>query len=226
MPVRLPTRAGRRLGGSSGGMRLADNMTTLRGPDGVRVAHETVDLMGAHVVPTTAQNYEVWLSYRIGGHPDLRRLIDDQIERGEPFTDEINEQLYEQFFSNVRLSAQMMATGERIARELSEVVVALKSSGEKTGAYSETLTTAAANLERGVDPARLREVLSGLAAATLDMADHHRQLTTRLQDSSREMDTLRATLRQARAEALTDSLTGLANRKMFDETLKMRLREA
>jgi diguanylate cyclase len=40
------------------------------------------------------------------------------------------------------------------------------------------------------------------------------------------MDTLRATLRQARAEALTDGLTGLANRKMFDETLKMRLREA
>jgi diguanylate cyclase len=40
------------------------------------------------------------------------------------------------------------------------------------------------------------------------------------------MDSLRATLRQARAEALTDGLTGLANRKMFDETLKMRLRES
>jgi diguanylate cyclase len=182
--------------------------------------------MGGQSVPTTAQNYEVWLSYRIGGHPDLRRLIDERIQRGEPFTDEVNEQLYEQFFSNVRLSAQMMATGERIARELSEVVVALKNSGEKTGAYAETLQKASISLDRGLDTTKLREVIAGLAAATMDMADHNRQLTARLNDSSREMDSLRATLRQARAEALTDGLTGLANRKMFDETLKMRLREA
>jgi diguanylate cyclase len=201
-------------------------MTTLRGPEGIKIGHETIDLMGGQNVPTTAQNYEVWLSYRIGGHPDLRRLIDERIARGEAFTDEANEQLYEQFFSNVRLSAQMMATGERIARELSEVVVALKSSGDKTGAYSETLQKAAISLERGIDATKLREVIAGLAAATMDMADHNKQLTNRLHESSREMDTLRATLRQARAEALTDGLTGLANRKMFDETLKMRLRES
>ena len=201
-------------------------MTTLRGAQGVAIGHETVDLMGGQSVPTTAQNYEVWLSYRIGGHPDLRRLIDERIQRGEPFTDEVNEQLYEQFFSNVRLSAQMMATGERIARELSEVVVALKNSGEKTGAYAETLQKASTSLDHGLDGTKLREVIAGLAAATMDMADHNRQLTTRLNDSSREMDSLRATLRQARAEALTDGLTGLANRKMFDETLKMRLRES
>jgi diguanylate cyclase len=201
-------------------------MTSLRGPAGVGLAHETVDLMGLHEVPTTAQNYEVWLSYKMGGHPDLRRLIDDRISRGETFDDDINEQLYEQFFSNIRLSAQMMATGERIARELTEVVSALQSTGDKTGAYADTLQSAATSLERGINSDKLREVIAGLAAATLDMADHNRKLTSRLTESSREMDTLRTALRHVRAEALTDGLTGLANRKMFDETLRMRLREA
>jgi diguanylate cyclase len=182
--------------------------------------------MGGHQVPPNAQNYEVWLSYKMGGHPDLRRLIDERIARGEAFDDATNEQLYEQFFSNLRLSAQMMATGERIARELTEVVAALQTSGDKTGAYADTLQTAATSLERGIDATKLREVIAGLAAATLDMADHNRQLTTRLSDSSREMDTLRTALRHVRAEALTDGLTGLANRKMFDETLRMRVREA
>ena len=51
-------------------------MTSLRGPGGVALAHETVDLMGNFSVPTTAQNYEVWLSYKMGGHPELRRLLD------------------------------------------------------------------------------------------------------------------------------------------------------
>jgi diguanylate cyclase len=120
----------------------------------------------------------------------------------------------------------MTATGERIARELTEVVAALQTSGDKTGAYADTLQTAATSLERGIDGTKLREVIAGLAAATLDMADHNRQLTTRLSDSSREMDTLRTALRHVRAEALTDGLTGLANRKMFDETLRMRVREA
>ncbi len=205
---------------------MNDSMSSLRGPAGVALAHTTIDTMGGHNVPPSAQNYEVWLSYKLGGHPDLRRLIDERIARGEAFDDETNEQLYEHFFSNLRLSAQMMATGERIARELSEVVAALQSSGDKTGAYADTLQTAASSLERGIDGTKLREVIAGLAAATLDMADHNRQLTTRLQDSSREMDTLRTALRHVRAEALTDGLTGLANRKMFDETLRMRIREA
>jgi diguanylate cyclase len=201
-------------------------MTSLRGSSGLSLAHATIDVMGGHKVPPNAQNYEVWLSYKMGGHPDLRRLIDERIARGEAFDDATNEQLYEQFFSNLRLSAQMMATGERIARELTEVVAALQTSGDKTGAYADTLQTAATSLERGIDSTKLREVIAGLAAATLDMADHNRQLTTRLSDSSREMDTLRTALRHVRAEALTDGLTGLANRKMFDETLRMRVREA
>ncbi len=201
-------------------------MLTLRGPKGIAYAHDTIDVMGVHDIPTSAKNYEVWLSYRMGGHPDLRRMIDERIARGDSFNDEVNEQLYEQFFSNFRLSAQVMAAGERIAKEVSDVVTALQNSGEKTGAYAETLQRAAASIQKDMDGAKLREVIAGLAAATLEMAEDNRRLTFRLQDSSREMETLRTTLRQARAEALTDGLTGLANRKMFDETLKMRMREA
>ncbi|MGE3302170.1 MAG: GGDEF domain-containing protein [Hyphomonadaceae bacterium] len=204
---------------------MTDTLNTFRGPEGLSTAHATIDLMGSHQVPTTAQNYEVWLSYKVGGHPDLRRIIDERIARGEAFTDDANEQLYEQFFSNIRISAQMMATGERIARELTEVVSALQNSGDKTSAYADALGVASKSLESGLDAGKLREVIAGLASATLDMADHNRLLTARLKDSSREMDTLRTALRHVRAEALTDSLTGLANRKMFDETLRMRLRE-
>jgi diguanylate cyclase len=40
------------------------------------------------------------------------------------------------------------------------------------------------------------------------------------------MEKLRVSLRQARTEALTDALTGVANRKLFDETLRLRKEEA
>lgn len=199
---------------------------TLRGPAGFSLAHETVDLMSTLTVPPFPQNYEIWLSYMLGGHPDLRAVLEERMAKGLPFDDKTNESLYERFFSNIRLSAEMMATGEKIARELSDIVHALELAGNEANAYGDTLTTAASRLEEGMDEQRLREVVLSLATATLRMAQSNRSLNRQLDRSRGEMEQMRDALRQVRAEALTDSLTGLANRKMFDETLKRRLAEA
>ena len=58
------------------------------------------------------------------------------------------------------------------------------------------------------------------------MANHNQTLNEQLQRSTSEIDTLRTSLESVRVESLTDSLTGLANRRMFDETLRMRIEEA
>ncbi len=58
------------------------------------------------------------------------------------------------------------------------------------------------------------------------MSKQNSSLSTKLAQSSQEMEKLRTSLRQARAEALTDALTGIANRKLFDETLRLRKDEA
>ena len=65
-----------------------------------------------------------------------------------------------------------------------------------------------------------------LASATTEMSKQNSNLSGKLAQSSQEMEKLRASLRQARAEALTDALTGIANRKLFDETLRLRKEEA
>ncbi len=205
---------------------MAQTSEMLRGAKGIGIAHQTIDLMGEHAVAPAPQNYEVWLSYRLGGSPELRTLLEERISKGIPFDDQFNDQIYERFFSNVRLSAQMAATGEKIARELAEVVSALHAAGERTGEYGQTLERAANHLEQGLDESRLREIILSLATATLDMAEHNRALNDRLHRSTQDMEALRSTLKHARAEALTDGLTGLANRKMFDETLKRRVAEA
>jgi diguanylate cyclase len=51
-------------------------------------------------------------------------------------------------------------------------------------------------------------------------------LTAELKKSSGEMASLRTTLESVRVESLTDGLTGIANRRMFDETLRARMEEA
>ncbi|MBL8550780.1 MAG: GGDEF domain-containing protein [Hyphomonadaceae bacterium] len=193
---------------------------------GLALAHETVDLMGARAVPPTAENYEVWLSYRLSLNKDLKDAIESRISSGADFTREVNAELHERFFANARVSAQVVSASEKIARDLGAVLSVMQGVQEKSDNYGKTLETAAIRLEKGIDSDRLKEVISSLAAATLDMAAHNRGLTDQLQKSTREIEGLRASLASVRAESLTDGLTGLANRRMFDETLRMRFSEA
>ncbi len=205
---------------------MTDCLLTLNPTEALAIGHQTVDLMGSHKISPNAQNYEVWLAYRLGGLAELRKEIDERLARGEPFTDETNQQIHDRFFSNARLTAQMVATGERIAKELNGVISAINSAGENASDYGAELQAASMRLESSVGPDMLREIVSTITKATSKMVDQNKDLTGQLQKSSRDMDDMRRTLRQVRAEAMTDSLTGLANRKLFDETLRNRLREA
>lgn len=195
-------------------------------PKGPTVAQEALDLMKKNGVPATTANYEVWLSYRLGNNQQLRQVIDARIAGNEAFTQEFNDDLYERFFTGMRASAQMVLAGERIARDLTNVLALMKTTEEKSGDYGRALETAASDLDMRLDQEQMRKVVASLAAATLDMATHNRQLTEQLHRSSREIETLRSSLDSVRVESLTDSLTGLHNRRMFDETLRMRITEA
>lgn len=182
--------------------------------------------MRLHGVPATGANYEVWLAYRLSSNQPLREALDARIAAGEKFTAEFMAQTHDRFFTSAGASAQIVLAGERIARDLGEVLLFLKSAEEKSGDYGRTLESVATDLNRGLAPDQIRQIVSSLAAATLDMANHNQHLNDQLQRSSREMETMRKTLETVRVESLTDGLTGLANRRMFDETLRMRIDEA
>ncbi|MEQ1617335.1 MAG: GGDEF domain-containing protein [Terricaulis sp.] len=182
-------------------------------------------MLGHGVTPSSA-HYEVWLEYELGSNPALNAAIDERKKAGGGLDDEFTAQMHEQHFGNASASAQIVVAGERLARDLSHVVAFLKQAEEKSGDYGRTLESAATDLNRGLDTDQIRQIVSSLAAATLDMANHNQHLNEQLKKSSREIDTLRTSLESVRVESLTDALTGLSNRRMFDETLRMRIDEA
>ncbi|MET0181842.1 MAG: hypothetical protein ABW199_03040 [Caulobacterales bacterium] len=81
--------------------------------------------MALYNVPANASNYEVWLNYRLGRLPALKTTIDERIAEGAPFTPEVSADLYERFFTGLRVSAQVVMAGEKIARDLNNVMSAL-----------------------------------------------------------------------------------------------------
>jgi diguanylate cyclase len=203
------------------------NAAQLTGPEGLQLGHRTIDEIGGQALPVSPQNYEVWLNYVTNALPDLRAAIDKLLQSGRRVSSSDMEEIYERFFSTTRLSTQVMETGSRIAHEIADALDALKMAGATTERYGATLSIARDSLVGGqIDGDGLKRLITVLAAATNEMSKQNASLSQKLSQSSVEMEKLRASLRQARAEALTDALTGVANRKLFDETLRLRKQEA
>lgn len=195
-------------------------------PQGALLARQAVDTLEKMGVSPAPQHFEVWLTYLAKLQPELDALIERMVVSPEGVTDEKLEQIHERFFTGARISAQMLETGVRIARELAEVVSVLEAAGLRTDEFGTKLEKGAFALQATSDPAVIQKMLTSIVDATKEMSEQNRVLTTRLQTSTREVEGLRSTLRQARAEALTDALTGVANRKHFDEALRWRKAEA
>lgn len=202
-------------------------MAELVGPNGLALGHKTVEEIASRDLPVSPQNYEVWLNYVTRAYPDLCKEMDGIVSQGEPLSNSRMEEIYERFFSTSHLSSQVMETGSRIAHEIADALDALKKAGATTERYGATLNAASHSLRsQRLDAEGLKRLITALAAATTEMSKQNAALGEQLVESSSEIETLRTSLRQARAEALTDALTGVANRKLFDETLRLRRDEA
>jgi diguanylate cyclase len=205
---------------------MADALTPYRGEDGVRLATETVETLADRCIPTHPANYEVWATHAAGTHPELSREIARRLQAGEPFTDEVNQALFERFFANTRLSVQLIEAGAGAARELDAVSTRLQSAGFEAEVCATTFEAAAVRCESELSQEDFVALARATGAHARLFAQHNAEMAAALDASARQVERLQAALEAVKVEALTDSLTGIANRKLFDETLRRRTAEA
>ena len=113
------------------------------------------------------------------------------------------------------------ATGERLQDEIGRVAASLDDAGQNSNSYRESLTSLAGELTRGAEGGDVADLIQRLSTATLEMHCHSTQLESQLKESSETIDTLSQDLEETLQAAMTDSLTGLHNRKAFDERLAL-----
>jgi diguanylate cyclase len=102
----------------------------------------------------------------------------------------------------------------------------LRGAGGQAGSYAKVLQDAAARFEGGVDSAEFRAAVQHLAVTTHEMIENNLKLAEQIEATSRQVQELQTALQSVKVEALTDGLTGLGNRRMFDDTLARRITDA
>ena len=185
-------------------------------PDNEQMLAKTaLDLMGECGVVPAPPNFEIFYAHVTGENPAISHAILDMMAHKKPFTPEALQDLRQLG----RSAAAMEQVGEGMNSVISGMLGRLNDAGRHAGRYSSALSAATGELGTEQSPEELRKLVESLQAATREMENRTRSLEKELQKSSEQVTELRHKLDNVHKETLTDPLTGIANRKAFDNAL-------
>lgn len=180
-----------------------------------------LQVMGSNHIAPTPRNYVIWYSHQTGRYPDLSRTLEIMIENRAEFSEDCNEELYTKFFSRQQEEDQLGKASEEMTTVLEQVLDTLSQAGENASQYGEQLRNFTGDIAHVDSKEDLKSLINGVLVETRRMQKRNRALEDKLKDSSDQIGVLSQRLEDVKREAMTDSLTGIANRKCFD----LRLRE-
>ncbi|MHA6288461.1 GGDEF domain-containing protein [Maricaulis sp. CAU 1757] len=198
----------------------------LFGKEGRELAHKALGFMEQFDIAPTPENYAVWSCFAAETNPELCDSLRGLIETGAEFTETVNADLFEQYFQWKAVHDAIMDSGGAMCRQLGAVKETLEAAERDTAAYGEALSGASTTLRSAPDADGMKSLVESLVSATARMQKRSQDLEERLQQTSNEVTQLRSNLEKVREEAMTDALTGIANRKRFDESLRRARRDA
>jgi diguanylate cyclase len=176
--------------------------------------------------PATPRNYEVWYTYATGYNPSLNQTINESLARDGTLSDADLEKVYAAYISPTRLTDKFDKVGSRVVDEINQVMAMIDATAGQTNNYTESLNDVSGKLGNAKDHEGLRAIVESLVQTATEMKQDNVNLEQRLTTFKKEISRLQEHLEVLRNESLTDPLTGLANRKHFDERLAKALQES
>ena len=189
-------------------------------------AAKAIDRMRQDEIPPVPQNFEVWYVYYANVNPKLRDEVNERLLEQDKITQQDCSDLYEKYINFGQERETYQRAGDQINATLHDVSNLMTNVKETTKGFTGTLQSATDKLTDVEIPQDVEEVLAMIKAETQKMMSYNEELEQRLDQSSMMMGELKRDMERIRRQAVTDGLTGLANRKAFDENISRLSREA
>jgi diguanylate cyclase len=181
--------------------------------------------LGALGIPPTPPHFAVWYSYLTGDNPELKRAI-DAVLAAEPMTEAASRAIHDRFFRPRDPLDEEIDFSQRIQVSAGHVLEALDAAGTGAKRYGQALQNFSGGIAQAEDGNDITHMIKGILAETKAMEAHNQRLRAEVEASSSEIKQLKDSLADARRDAMTDPLTGLANRKAFDRKLREESQQA
>ncbi|MBL8397475.1 MAG: GGDEF domain-containing protein [Candidatus Accumulibacter sp.] len=166
-------------------------------------------------------SYTIWYQYVSGVNRPLQTVIDDLLERQGPLDDATTYNLYAQYVATLG-EKSALRIGDSVTQLVDQVAESATEAGDHASRYGHSLERWSDALlqPNAAGSHQLATGVTDILRGTREMQESILTLQERLEASTREAQRLRDEVARAREEALLDSLTGLVNRKGFDDALK------
>lgn len=170
-------------------------------------------------IPLTKENYLTWYEYFEGNNTELKAEVDDIKQKKKEFTPQICSYLYTKHISaekNKMMNHVQAETQKMLKEVLSNILDASDASSnyeKKISAYSEGLSDAE-------DTHQVQNIISSIIEESKLIAKSNRNLQKEFEKASAQTNALNQKLKKIESQALTDTLTGLYNRRAFDKDIQ------
>ena len=166
----------------------------------------------------TPQAFAVWYAIFGDRSPDLTARVDALIAEGGTLHDQHMDELFVQFLSDETES--VTATSDELTTALGAALKLVEEFGADVQRYDKAVSDANAGMTIAGTLENIRAIIASLASETARMVRKNQGMRRRLDDMATRVEKLRSELKLARRQAETDPLTGLPNRRRFDQGMR------
>ncbi len=182
----------------------------------VELSRKVMERIHKEDITPTPENYALWYVYYARSIPEVVRVIDAIVDSGQAITDYVCTTLHNRFLSDLRNEETVRNTGAQVQNTIQSVSDVVQGVQKATKDYGNTLSEVNNKMGSAKTQSEIEEAVRLAAKGTNEMMQQSNQLEEMLAQSNAAMEELRRDLEHVRREAMTDGLTGLANRKAFD----------
>lgn len=169
--------------------------------------------------------FEVWFTYVSGYNEALNHEINGLIDAGALSADTVLE-VYNRHLSPNRHLQKLFAVGESLRDEAHLVADLIDTAYCSASSYGDNLQLAVQQIDQLEESRSVNAIVSALIASTEEIKRTNAALQTQLRAAETQVRLLQDSVEILRIESMTDPVTGVANRKLFDLSLKQMIDHA
>jgi diguanylate cyclase len=175
--------------------------------------------MAMHPAAFTPLSYAVWYEHTTGINPQLSDVIVQMLDNNEKLDDDVIEKLYSKYISEFNLGVERVLR-EHVQQLLDRFADFTRETDIQAHQYSNSLQAYSDILKQNLDPPKLVDLISNVARDTNKMIGFMQRMHSESAACRKKVKKLSQELQAAREEALLDPLTGILNRRGFENSAK------
>jgi diguanylate cyclase len=184
------------------------------------LADRVIAAMRMHSSPSYPRAFEVWYAHLSGAVPALSTELQHVLVGGGSVGATVIDGLYNRYMGSEHFAQKASRTSSQILDEIAMLTHQINEALDASERYHGEISALSEQGPASADRPMLRKWVETLVLSTRSEVARKTKLESKLRDSAREISHLRDALETTRIEAQTDALTGLANRRHFEERLQ------